>query len=303
MQSEKQDNSFLKDAITSWALNELKKGPVDEGKNCLDDDQIIGYVNHTLTKSEREEVYEHASKCMVCFEVIEDLYESSLNKLPADVLDRQSEHVINLLKNKSINVNKESRPLFFIVILLVISNIIKRHKYIFIALFVCVSVFSTSYYMLNIKQPSHVVIDSIPEHIKILPWERINKSFSFVDKHNKSQNKRAFAAGAWQKRKIIFDWDKDHSQPGFLSPEWPENESVQIEKWKDQSEYAPFYSMGEFCFESRIALKQNQADNFWKQQLLKLKNIHNSFTQHADKAGLKVELIDQRLNEIQKIWP
>jgi len=291
-------NMTIKDLINLWALCMLKKGPVNDGKTCLNDDQIIGYAKNTLTEEERKNVYVHISKCITCFEIIEDYYDSS-NSETIDNIDEELKKMKRHLYNPTIDQEEKTKP-YYIIILIIMLNIIRRYKYIALVFLGFFSFFPAGYYIINLNKPS-TVITSIPDNIKRLPFERNRKSFSFIDINNTIKNKRAFAAGAWHKRKTIFE-NKDYQIPyEFLSPGWPEEKSIDVELWKEQSGYASIYTLGEYIFEIRIAIRQNKPDNYWKQQQNIFSDIYNNFKQHANKNGINLQLVNQRLDDIKQI--
>ena len=67
--------NHLKYAVKSLIDERLKKeGPINDGKDCLTDDQIHAYAAHQLSHEERKDVINHISSCMPCFIKNEQYY-------------------------------------------------------------------------------------------------------------------------------------------------------------------------------------------------------------------------------------
>jgi len=69
--------NHLKYGVKSWVDECLKKGDlINDGKDCLSDDQIHDYAAHKLSSDDRNNVMKHISLCMPCFIKTEQYYDN-----------------------------------------------------------------------------------------------------------------------------------------------------------------------------------------------------------------------------------
>jgi len=69
--------NHIRYAVKSWVDERLKaEGLVNDGKDCLTDDQIQAYAAHQLSPEERNNVMKHISSCMPCFIKTEQYYDN-----------------------------------------------------------------------------------------------------------------------------------------------------------------------------------------------------------------------------------
>jgi len=130
-----------------------------------------------------------------------------------------------------------------------------------------------------------------------LPWES-PEVFGFGTSEY-SPSKRAFGAGLWSGKDNL-SGGKKVPRPEFLIPAW--QHQIQADDWTD-TEWEPYFSMGKWSFLIQMVCHTDleMPSEFWDQQKVVLKTIHEKFDKLPEHINENLRMIHKTLGHIGSV--
>ena len=292
---ESEDFSKIKPIMKSWYASELKNGNINNGKNCLTNEQIYKYTEHTLDESEREAVYEHISTCMPCYIKVEHYYEKRQfqpePELMLKILEEKTKEYIE--DDKGIKALIKIFFAQFITLMLAIQFIQKRYVIGATALFVAGIVLLLN---LNTQAPYITLIEQSFEIAKNQKLFFISDYGNFPgqkEAFSEHIEKKAFEDGiAFAKQNIFQEIGK---------PLGSDETIIQKDTWSKTPQVIYFWLGNWFTVLKNVCHSGEEINaEYWNVQLKTLKEFQTSFAKappYDEKLNTDLEQLDQFIRE------